>query len=263
VTIPGRLRVLCALSGGRLQKNPIMINLSVNVNKVATLRNSRGGDEPNVIQAARTCIAAGCQGITVHPRADQRHIRRGDVYDLAAMLTVELNIEGDPRPDLLDLALEVRPAQCTLVPVEPGEVTSHHGWNIEKDEKVLRPAIERLKAVGIRVSLFMDAEPRHMAQAAAAGADRVELYTGPYASAGTAAEIDRQFAKLRESHDAALEAGLVLNAGHDLNLDNLHRLLELPGIKEVSIGHALISHALYVGLAQAVKDFCRACGQSL
>jgi len=236
-----------------------MINLSVNVNKVATLRNARGGDEPNVIQAARTCIEAGCQGITVHPREDQRHIRPGDVHDLAAMLTVEFNIEGDPRPDFLDLVMEIRPAQCTLVPTEPGEITSHHGWNTEKDEKVLRPAIERLKTEGIRVSLFMDPEPANMAGAAAVGADRVELYTGPYASA----KIANEFERLRESHDAALDAGIDLNAGHDLNLDNLHQLQELPGIKEVSIGHALISHALYVGFSQAVKDFRRACGQGI
>ena len=240
-----------------------MINLSVNVNKVATLRNARGGVEPNLVQAARTCIEAGCQGITVHPRKDQRHIRPGDVHDLAAMLSVEFNIEGDPRPDLLDLVMKIHPAQCTLVPAEPGEITSHHGWDIEKHEKILGPAIQRLKAEGIRVSLFMDAEPANMAGAAAVGADRVELYTGPYASAKTEAEIAKEFARLRKSHDAALDAGMELNAGHDLNLDNLHRLQELPGIKEVSIGHALISYALYVGFAQAVKDFRRACGQEI
>lgn len=240
-----------------------MINLSVNVNKVATLRNARGGDEPSVVQAARTCIEAGCQGITVHPREDQRHIRTGDVHDIAAMLSVEYNIEGDPRPDLLDLAMEIRPAQFTLVPVEPGETTSHHGWNIQKDEKILSSAIERLKKEGIRVSLFMDADAGNMAGAAALGADRVELYTEPYAAAKTEAEIANQFARLREAHDAALDAGMILNAGHDLNLDNLHRLQELSGIKEVSIGHALISHALYVGLAQAVKDFRKACGQEI
>jgi len=240
-----------------------MINLSVNVNKVATLRNARGGDEPNVVQAARTCIEAGCQGITVHPREDQRHIRPGDVTDLLEMLTVEFNIEGDPRPYLLDMVMEIRPAQCTLVPTEPGEITSHHGWHMEKDEKILGPAIERLKSAGIRVSLFMDADPGSMAGAAALGADRVELYTGPYAAAKSKAEIANEFARLREAHDAALDAGMVLNAGHDLDLDNLHRLQELSGIKEVSIGHALISHALYVGLAQSVKDFRRACGQEI
>ncbi len=240
-----------------------MINLSVNVNKVATLRNARGGDEPNVVQAARVCIEAGCQGITVHPRQDQRHIRPGDVWDIARMVTVEFNIEGDPRPDLLDLAAEIRPTQCTLVPVEPGEVTSHHGWIIEKDEKILIPSIERLKAEGIRVSLFMDAEPENMAKTSAVGADRVELYTGPYASAVTEPEIEYEFAKLRDAHDAAVDAGMDVNAGHDLNLENLYRLQELSGIKEVSIGHALISHSLYVGLSQAVKDFRTSCGQKI
>lgn len=240
-----------------------MINLSVNVNKVATLRNARGGNEPNVIQAARTCIEAGCQGITVHPREDQRHIRPSDVYDLVEMLTVEFNIEGDLRPDLLDLVMEVSPTQCTLVPAEPGEITSHHGWDIKKDEKILRPAIERLKAKDIRVSLFMDPEPDNMALAAAVGADRVELYTGPYAWATNEATIESEFARIQKSHDAALEAGLVLNAGHDLDLNNLHRLCGLPGIKEVSIGHAIISYALYVGLSQAVRDFRRACGQEI
>jgi pyridoxine 5-phosphate synthase len=240
-----------------------MINLSVNVNKVATLRNARGGDDPNVVQAARTCIEAGCQGITVHPRADQRHIRPGDVRDLAAMVTVEVNIEGDPRPDLLDLVMEVSPTQCTLVPTEPGEITSHHGWDIGRSEEILLPAIERLKAGGIRVSLFMDPEPDLMEGAAAIGADRVELFTGPYAMAKTGEEIATEFARLRHSHDAAVDSGLELNAGHDLNLDNLHRILELPGVKEVSIGHALISHALYVGLSQAVKEFRRACGQEV
>jgi len=237
-----------------------MINLSVNVNKIATLRNARGGDNPNVVHAARTCIKAGCQGITVHPREDQRHIRPSDVYELASMLDVEFNIEGDPRPDLMDLVLEICPAQCTLVPVEKGEVTSHHGWDIKKSEKELVAAIDRLKKEGIRVSLFMDAEPAQMAEAAALGADRVELYTGPYASAKSETEIANQFARLREAHDAALDAGMVLNAGHDLDLDNLYRIRKLPGIKEVSIGHAIISYALYVGLTKAVKDFLEACG---
>ncbi|MDP2645860.1 MAG: pyridoxine 5'-phosphate synthase [Desulfobacterales bacterium] len=240
-----------------------MINLSVNVNKIATVRNARGGNDPDVVQAARTCIESGCQGITVHPRLDQRHIRPADVRDLHSMVPVELNIEGDPRPDLLDLVTEILPDQCTLVPVEPGEVTSHHGWDIQKDQALLSPAIRRLKEKGIRISLFMDPDPKNMAAAARIGADRVELYTGPYASARTGAEIEKEFDKIRRSHDAALEAGLELNAGHDLNLENLSRLQTLPGIKEVSIGHALISHALYVGLSQAVKDFRRACGQNI
>ena len=240
-----------------------MINLSVNVNKVATLRNARGGDEPNVLDAAKTCIQAGCQGITVHPREDQRHIRPSDVRELAALKTVEFNIEGDPRPDLLELAMEIVPDQCTLVPVEPGEVRSHHGFDIERDKSALVPAIERLKSAQIRISLFMDAIPENMAKAADIGADRVELYTGPYASANAEAAVVEEYEKLRASHDAALDAGLTLNAGHDLNLDNLPRLQSLAGIKEASIGHAIISHALYVGLYQAVLDFRKACGQEL
>ncbi len=240
-----------------------MINLSVNVNKVATLRNARGGDEPNLVEAAQTCIQCGCQGITVHPREDQRHIRPQDVRDLAAITTVEFNIEGDPRPGFLDLVTEIKPDQCTLVPVEPGEVTSHHGFDPEKDEGTLRGSIERLKAAGIRVSLFMDAIPGNMAGAAALGADRVELYTGPYAAARTESKVADEFARLKESHDAALDAGMVLNAGHDLDLDNLPRLQALPGIKEVSIGHAIISHALYVGLSKAVLDYRSACGQEV
>jgi pyridoxine 5-phosphate synthase len=238
-----------------------MINLSVNVNKVATLRNARGGHEPNVVAAARTCIQAGCQGITVHPREDQRHIRPADVYELAAMTSVEFNIEGDPRPDLLELVLAIKPDQCTLVPVEPGELTSHHGFDLEKDERLLRSAIERLKPAGIRISLFMDAIPENMAGAAAMGADRVELYTGPYSAARTEKEIADRFLELKDAHDAALDAGLELNAGHDLDLDNLPRLQTLLGIKEVSIGHAIIAHALDVGLARAVLDFRSACGQ--
>jgi len=240
-----------------------MINLSVNVNKVATLRNARGGNNPNVLQAALTCVEAGCQGITVHPREDQRHIRPSDVREIASAIDVEFNIEGDARPDLIDLVLEICPDQCTLVPVKEGEITSNHGWDIQKHEKLLVSAIDRIKAKGIRVSLFMDAEPNLMAGAAAVGADRVELYTEPYAAAKTEREIANQFAKLRESHDAALDAGMVLNAGHDLDLNNLPRLQELQGIKEVSIGHALISYALYVGLTRAVKDFLKACGQKI
>jgi pyridoxine 5-phosphate synthase len=197
----------------------------------------------------------------VHPRADQRHIRPGDVRDLKAVLTAEFNIEGDPRPDLLDLVVEVRPTQCTLVPVTPGEVTSDHGWDLGRNAGPLARAVERLKAQDIRVSLFMDPEPGPMAKAAALGADRVELYTAPYACAGTPHDIAREFERLRCAHDAALEAGLGVNAGHDLDLCNLPRLQGLPGLLEVSIGHALISHALYVGLDRAVRDFRQACGQ--
>ncbi|MBW1650213.1 MAG: pyridoxine 5'-phosphate synthase [Deltaproteobacteria bacterium] len=243
-----------------------MTNLSVNVNKIATLRNARGGNTPDVFKAALTCITAGAQGITVHPREDQRHIKLKDVFDLAKLTTdqkVEYNIEGDPRTDLLDLVLKTMPDQFTLVPVEEGEITSHHGWDIDKNKKKLQPVIKLCKEKGIRISLFMDAIPQNMAKAAEIGADRVELYTGPYACAKTEDQIKKEFLLIKKSHDAALKAGLELNAGHDLALDNIFRLLELKGIKEVSIGHALISYALYAGLKKAVKDFRKACGQTI
>ncbi len=241
-----------------------MINLSVNVNKVATLRNARGRNLPDVSKAALTCIKAGAQGITVHPREDQRHINKKDVLELAKLTTaqkVEYNIEGDPRPNLIDLVLKIIPDQFTLVPVEEGEITSHHGWDIDKNREKLTPVIKRCKEKGIRISLFMDAVPQNMAKAAEIGADRVELYTGPYACAKTEEQIKKEFSLIKESHDAALKAGLELNAGHDLDLDNIFRLLELKGVKEASIGHALISYALYIGLEKAVKNFRKACGQ--
>ncbi len=239
-----------------------MIALSVNVNKVATLRNARGGNNPDVVDAAKTCIDSGCQGITVHPREDERHISRQDVYNIAKIVTdVEFNIEGDPRPDLVELVTEVCPEQFTLVPVDPGEITSHHGWDIDKNRNMLIPAIKRCKNKGIRISLFMDAVPENMSKAAEVGADRVEIYTGPYACADTDEKRDYEFSLIKKTHDAALAAGMELNAGHDLDLDNLPRLCGLTGIKEVSIGHALISHALYVGLDKAVLNFRKACGQ--
>ena len=240
-----------------------MINLSVNVNKVATLRNARGGDIPSVIQAAKTCIKAGAQGITVHPRADERHIKPHDVYEIAEMVTVEYNIEGDPRPDLLDMALKVRPTQCTLVPVTPGEITSHAGWDLTKAGEKLRPIIQRLKDAGIRVSLFSGTDLHQIELAKAINADRVEFYTAPYAGAKSEGEIEREFGLLLEAAEKAVSRGLGVNAGHDLNLANLPRLRKLPGLQEVSIGHALVSHALYVGLERAVKDYRAALGQEV
>ena len=244
-----------------------MVNLSVNVNKIATLRNARGGDIPDVMQAARTCIATGAQGITVHPREDQRHITPQDVYDLAKMLnveySVEYNIEGDPRPDLLELVMEVRPDQCTLVPVTPGEVTSHAGWDLTAEGDELQPAIKRLKDAGIRVSLFSGTELQQIALAKDVGADRVELYTAPYAWAKTEQEIEHEFGLLFKAAEKAVSLGLDVNAGHDLDLDNLPRMQKLPGLLEVSIGHALISDALYMGLEQAVKAYRRALGQQV
>ena len=233
-----------------------MIRLSVNVNKAATLRNARGGSVPDVVRVARTCIEAGCHGITVHPRPDERHIRATDVAALAAMLTVEFNVEGYPSPRFLDLVCRVRPAQCTLVPDAPGVLTSNAGWRLDADTAWLAEVIARLHAAGMRVSLFMDPEPAAMARARSLGADRVELYTEPYARAFHTPRRDEVFARYLRAAEAAIAAGLGINAGHDLDLGNLPYLARhLPGLAEVSIGHALISDALFMGLPAAVRAY--------
>jgi len=239
--------------------------LSVNVNKVATLRNSRGGHVPSVLDATRVCVAAGAPGITVHPRADARHIRLDDVRQIADELRsrgdrVELNIEGDPRPDLLELAAEVRPDQFTLVPVRPGEVTSQAGWDPQSDVAVMREYVRGLSSVGIRVSIFVDPDPAAVEWAAAAGGDRVELYTEPYARAFHEGRGEESFAVYVRMATLAHELGLGINAGHDLDLENLKLFHRLPYLDEASIGHALISHALYVGLDRAVRDYIAALG---
>jgi pyridoxine 5-phosphate synthase len=243
--------------------------LSVNVNKVATVRNSRGGEVPSVLQAVDVCIDAGAPGITVHPRADERHIRRADVYEIARHLAsrrdrVELNIEGDPRPDFTALVLEVRPDQCTLVPVQAGEITSQAGWGAGTRSEPLQRAIADLRAAGVRVSLFVDPDDEPIRWAAASGADRVELYTEPFARAYARGAADGQASFAVYAHAAALAAslGLGVNAGHDLDLDNLRLFRTLPHLDEVSIGHALISHALFVGLGQAVRDYLEALGSA-
>jgi len=245
-----------------------MTTLSVNVNKVATLRNSRGGAEPSVIAAVKTCLAAGAPGITVHPREDQRHIRPGDVHDIAALLAkpgasgriVEFNIEGDPRPDLMDLVLSVKPTQCTLVPTTPGEITSHAGWSPETPAEQLGGIVARLKHAGIRVAVFVDPQEAPVRWAAALGADRVELYTEPFARAyaESPAAGQRAFASYVAAATVAHSLGLGINAGHDLDLRNLQLFKTLPNLAEVSIGHALISHALWVGLDRAVRDYLAA-----
>lgn len=239
-----------------------MTKLSVNVNKVATLRNSRGGAVPSVVDAVQTCLDAGAPGITVHPRADARHITAQDVHAIAARLApfkgrVEFNIEGDPRPDLLALVLAVKPDQCTLVPVAPGEITSQAGWPATTDVGPLREAIARLKHAGVRVSLFVDAELEPVRWASRVGADRVELYTEPYARAyERSAEAGlASFGTFCEAAALAHSLGLGVNAGHDLDLDNLVLFRRLPHLDEVSIGHALISHALFVGLERSVRDY--------
>ncbi len=233
-----------------------MTVLSVNVNKVALLRNSRGADLPSVTDAAQTAVDNGAQGITVHPRPDARHIRYQDVHDLKAVLDVELNIEGNPTPEFLDLVCDVAPAQCTLVPDDPDQLTSDHGWDLEKDGAEVLSVIKRLKWAGIRVSVFMDPVPGNMALAREAGADRVELYTESYAKAFDAGDADRVLGQFVDAATAAEAAGLGINAGHDLNQENLGPFIAaIPAVAEVSIGHALVSEALYDGLAATVRSY--------
>ncbi|MEO7274410.1 MAG: pyridoxine 5'-phosphate synthase [Vicinamibacterales bacterium] len=241
--------------------------LSVNVNKVATIRNSRGGSVPSVVEAVSACLAAGAPGITVHPRGDARHITTQDVRDIAAALaplrgSVELNIEGDPRPDLLDLIHEVRPDQVTLVPVKPGEITSQAGWPPETPAAEIQAIVRRLRDEGIRVSLFIDPEAAAARWAAAMGANRIELYTEPFAHAFAQGAESGQASFQRYSAVATLahELGLGINAGHDLDLANLPLFRTLPHLDEVSIGHALVSRALFVGLDRSVREYLAALG---
>jgi pyridoxine 5-phosphate synthase len=241
-----------------------MTTLSVNLNKVALLRNQRDLDLPNVARAARACIDAGAHGITLHPRPDGRHARAADVVELAALTRergVELNVEGYPAPEFLALVRRVRPDQCTLVPDAPGQRTSDHGWDVAAHAELLRPVVAELSDLGVRVSLFVDPDGSQMAPASALGAARVELYTEPYARAfGTPREGEVVERYVRAA-DAAGRCGLGLNAGHDLNLANLGPLCaRIPTILEVSIGHALIADALFMGLAAAVKAYLAALG---
>ena len=239
-----------------------MVRLSVNVNKIATLRNARGGNIPDVVEAARTCIAAGCHGITVHPRPDARHITFQDVIDLAAMMTVEFNIEGYPGAEFVDLVLRVRPTQVTLVPDPPGVLTSNAGWNLTSgDADWLGDLLARFKQAGIRTSLFLDADAEQIERARKLGADRIELYTGPYAHAFGTPDGNEILAAHREAARLARKIGLGVNAGHDLDLKNLPAYVKaVKGLQEVSIGHALISDALYMGLTRTVKAYLKALG---
>jgi pyridoxine 5-phosphate synthase len=241
--------------------------LSVNLNKVALVRNTRHLGIPSVTRAAELCLKAGARGITVHPRPDARHIRLHDVFELGELLKDwpdrEYNIEGNPLHNLMDIAHEVRAKdlplhQLTFVPDSEGQFTSDHGWRFPQDAERLRSPMEQAHALGLRVSLFMDAEAQAMASAKASGADRVELYTEPYAAAyGTPAQAI-QLERFRAAAQAALDAGLVVNAGHDLNRDNLTAFLRaVPGVSEVSIGHALIGDALELGYAATVADYNR------
>jgi pyridoxine 5-phosphate synthase len=236
--------------------------LSVNVNKVALLRNTRHLGVPSVVRAATLCLEAGANGITVHPRPDERHVRAGDVHDLAELMKAwpqaEYNIEGNPFHNLMDFIRAVRPHQATFVPDSEGQFTSDHGWDLAADGARVQPLIEECRALGVRVSLFMDASPAAMALARGVGAHRVELYTEPYAAARGTPQQAQQLAAFAAAAAAAQAQGLGVNAGHDLNQANLTEFLRaVPGVLEVSIGHALIADALEVGLPETVRAYQR------
>jgi pyridoxine 5-phosphate synthase len=232
-----------------------MTKLSVNINKVAVLRNSRGGDVPSVADAARACERFGAQGITVHPRPDQRHIRYSDVRELAGVVTTEFNIEGNPVEAFVDLVLEVRPTQVTLVPDPPGALTSNAGWDTVAHADFLREVTARFRKAEVRVSVFVDPVVEMVRGAFEVGADRVELYTEGYAR-GYSADRDAAIAPYLAAAREAQRLGLGLNAGHDLSLENLHFFAsQIPGLDEVSIGHALIADAIYLGLENTIKQY--------
>ena len=234
-----------------------MTKLSVNINKVATLRNARGGNVPDVLQFALDCERFGADGITVHPRPDERHIRRTDVYAIAKAIRVEFNIEGYPSEDFIRMVNEVQPAQVTLVPDSPDQLTSNHGWDTVANADKLKKICEALN--GPRISIFVDPTPEMVEGAAKAGADRVELYTGPYAELF---QTDPQAAieMYRPAAEKARELGLGLNAGHDLSLENLHALIEaFPWIDEVSIGHQIVADALYLGIKETIRRYKELC----
>lgn len=242
--------------------------LSVNVNKVALLRNTRHLGIPSVTRAARICLEAGAQGITIHPRPDQRHIRSEDVYELQALMKqwpqAEFNIEGNPTQNLMDFIRDTRPHQATFVPDSEDQFTSDHGWNFPQDAERLKPLIAECRQLGVRVSLFMDPVPAQMAAARAVGADRVELYTEPYAAAWGTADQEAQLRAYAAAARAALDAGLGINAGHDLSRDNLAAFVaRVPGLLEVSIGHALIADALELGYAETVRAYQQCIDQGM
>jgi pyridoxine 5-phosphate synthase len=253
-----------------------MIALSVNLNKIALIRNSRDTTNPDVCAHAQMCIDAGADGITVHPRPDQRHIRAADCYELAKMLSVEFNIEGNPMsgprastrdgvgdyPGFMQLVREIKPAQCTLVPDVDGQLTSDHGFDLARDGDRVAPLVEELKALGVRTSLFMDPDPGQIRLAAEVGADRIELYTESYARACKHNDnVDTVFHEFVEAAETAADAGLGLNAGHDLDLENLPLFASVPGLLEVSIGHALTVDAIRMGLAATIAAYQKALGK--
>lgn len=245
----------------------VVTSLSVNINKVALVRNTRTLGIPSLVRAARIALGAGAQGITIHPRPDGRHVRAHDVGELAAILAewpgAEFNIEGNPFHGLLEFVREVRPHQCTLVPDETGALTSDHGWNLVRDTDRLKPVVSELRSLGVRVSLFMDPDATVMPLAKALGADRVELYTEPYASSFGTANGSVMLKRYVDAAGAAGQCGLGVNAGHDLNRENLPGFLRaVPGVLEVSIGHALIADALEFGMAQTVELYLDAIRQA-
>ncbi len=232
-----------------------MTRLSVNINKIATLRNSRGGNTPSVIEAAINCQKFGAEGITVHPRPDERHIRKQDVFDIKPHILTELNIEGYPSDDFLKLVTEVQANQVTLVPDEPGQLTSDHGWDTKKHQSFLTDTISRLHEAGIRTSIFVDPDPKMIDGASRVGTNRIELYTEPYATIYPE-DPGKAVAPFVEAATLAKEYGLEINAGHDLSLKNLKYLIDrIPFIAEVSIGHALIADALYMGLRNTIQEY--------
>lgn len=232
-----------------------MTRLSVNINKIATLRNARGENIPDVLRFALDCERFGAEGITVHPRPDERHIRRSDVAQLKDALTVEFNIEGNPTPEFMDLVVRTAPTQVTLVPDAPDALTSSAGWDVVANEEFLRNILTRLRLAGIRSSIFVDADPRQVAKAAAIGADRVELYTKPYADMYDT-DPSAAVAPFVEASLEARRCGIGMNAGHDLNLKNLAFFKKsMPLLDEVSIGHAIVSDALYLGIENTIKQY--------
>ena len=240
-----------------------MTMLSVNLNKVALLRNARRGTTPSVVQAAALCLAEGAGGITVHPRPDGRHTRFSDVSELAELVkstpAAEFNVEGNPVPPFLKLVQDTRPTQCTLVPDPPEALTSDHGWDLDARGKELAPIIEQLRSAGIRVSLFLEPEPGHIERAKALGTDRVELYTESYARAYGTEHEESELRRFAIAAEKAKSLGVGVNAGHDLNLENLPAFCAaVPHVLEVSIGHAFVAYSLEVGLQRAVRDYLRA-----
>lgn len=238
-----------------MEKNSFMTKLSVNINKVATIRNARGGNLPNVVQVAIDCQKFGAEGITVHPRPDERHIRYSDVFDLQSKICTEFNIEGNPIPEFITLIKRIRPTQVTLVPDGHDVLTSNPGWDTVKNRDFLTEIIADFQSIGIRTSIFIDPDPEMIRAASQIGTDRIELYTGPYAEA-YAVDREKAVAPYVEAAQLAKSLGLGVNAGHDLNRENLPYLYQrIPWLKEVSIGHALICDALYTGLEETIKAY--------